>query len=137
MGVSRIIKKISHIGVAVNNLNEVIKFYEETLGLRIKGIEEVKDQKVKLAMIPIGESRIEILESTDPEGPIAKFIESKGEGLHHLALEVDNIEETLKKLKERGARLIDEKPRIGAGGVKIAFVHPKAPRVLLELCEEA
>jgi len=130
------IKKISHIGIAVNNLDEIMKVYQEQLGLKVEEIEEVEDQKVRVAMIPVGESRIELLESTHPEGPIAKSIERRGEGLHHIALEVDNIEETLEDLKKAGVRLIDEKPRIGAGGAKIAFIHPKAPRILLELCEE-
>jgi methylmalonyl-CoA/ethylmalonyl-CoA epimerase len=130
------IKKISHIGVAVRNLDEIMKVYQEQLGLKVEEIEEVEDQKVRVAMIPVGESRIELLESTHPEGPIAKSIERRGEGLHHIALEVDNIEETLETLKKTGVRLIDEKPRIGAGGAKIAFIHPKATRLLLELCEE-
>lgn len=129
------IKKISHIGIAVKNLNEVKTFYEQILGLKFEAVEEVKDQKAKLAMVTIGESRIEIMESIDTEGPIAKFIERRGEGLHHIALEVDNLEENLQKLKESGVRLVDEKPRFGARGIKIAFLHPKAPRVLLELCE--
>jgi methylmalonyl-CoA/ethylmalonyl-CoA epimerase len=130
------IKKVSHIGIAVNNLDEIMKVYQEQLGLKVEEIEEVEDQKVRVAMIPVGESRIELLESTHPEGPIAKSIERRGEGLHHIALEVDNIEETLEDLKKAGVRLIDEKPRIGAGGAKIAFIHPKTPRILLELCEE-
>ena len=131
------IRKISHIGVAVKDLNEAIKFYEESLGLEIEGTEEIKEQKVKVAFITIGESRIELLQSTDPNGPIAKFIEKKGEGIHHIALEVDNIEDALQKLKESGVQLIDAKPRIGAHGMKIAFLHPRSTKgVLMELCEK-
>lgn len=131
------IKKIDHIGVAVKNLNEGIRFYRENLGLAIEGIEEVKEQKVKFAFIPLGESTIELLQSTDPNGPIAKFIEKRGEGIHHIALEVDHVEGFLQKLKERGVQLIDEKPRIGAHGMKIAFLHPRSANgVLLELCEK-
>jgi len=134
---SRMIRKIDHIGVAVKDLNEATRFYREILGLEIKGIEEVKEQKVKIAFIPLGESRIELLQSTDPDGPIAKFIEKRGEGIHHIALEVERIEETLQKLKERGIQLIDEKPRIGAHRMKIAFLHPRDTKgVLLELCEK-
>jgi len=134
---SKMMKKIDHIGVAVENLNEAMRLYNESLGLKIEGTEEVKEQKVKVAFIPVGESRIELIESTDPNGPIAKFIERKGEGIHHIALEVDNIEEALQKLKERGVQLIDEKPRIGAHKMKIAFLHPRSTKgVLLELCEK-
>jgi len=134
---SKMVKKISHIGVAVENLNEAMKLYSENLGLEIEGTEEVKEQRVKVAFIPVGESRIELLESTDPDSPIAKFIEKRGEGIHHIALEVDHIEDALKKLKERGVQLIDEKPRIGAHKMKIAFLHPKSTKgVLLELCEK-
>lgn len=131
------IKKINHIGVAVKDLNEAIKFYEENLGLEIEGIEEVKEQKVKVAFIPVGESRIELLQSTDPDGPVAKFIGKRGEGIHHIALEVDHIEDFLQKLKEKGVQLIDEKPRVGAHGMKVAFLHPRSAKgVLLELCEK-
>ncbi len=131
------IKKINHIGVAVKDLNEAIKFYEENLGLEIEGIEEVKEQKVKVAFIPVGESRIELLQSTDPDGPVAKFIGKRGEGIHHIALEVDHIEDFLQKLKEKWVQLIDEKPRVGAHGMKIAFLHPRSAKgVLLELCEK-
>ena len=134
---SKMIRKISHIGVAVKDLNEAIKFYEESLGLEIEGTEEIKEQKVKVAFITIGESRIELLQSTDPNGPIAKFIEKKGEGIHHIALEVDNIEDALQKLKESGVQLIDAKPKIGAHRMKIAFLHPRSTKgVLMELCEK-
>ncbi|WP_054840430.1 methylmalonyl-CoA epimerase [Thermococcus sp. JCM 11816] len=130
------IKKIDHVGIAVKNLEEAIKVWEG-LGLKVDEIEEVPDQKVRTAIIHVGgESRIELLEATSEDSPIAKFIEKRGEGIHHIALGVDNIEEHLEKLKEAGYRLIDEKPRIGAGGAKIAFVHPKSVTgVLLELCQ--
>ena len=131
------IKKIDHIGVAVENLNEAMRFYRESLGLEIGETEELKEQRVKVVFFPVGESRIELIGSTDPDGPIAKFIESRGEGIHHIALEVDRIEDALQKLKERGVQLIDEKPRIGAHRMKIAFLHPRSTKgVLLELCEK-
>ncbi|MDK2783076.1 MAG: methylmalonyl-CoA/ethylmalonyl-CoA epimerase [Thermococcaceae archaeon] len=129
------IKKVDHIGIAVKNLEEAIKIWEN-LGLKVEEIEEVPDQKVRTAIFHAGETRIELLEATSEDSPIAKFIEKRGEGIHHIALGVDNIEEHLEKLKEKGFRLIDEKPGIGAGGAKIAFVHPKSVGgVLLELCE--
>ncbi|NJE02624.1 methylmalonyl-CoA epimerase [Thermococcus sp. MV11] len=129
------IKKIDHVGIAVKNLEEAIKVWEG-LGLKVEEIEEVPDQKVRTAIIHVGESRIELLEPTAEDSPIAKFIAKRGEGIHHIALGVDDIETHLEKLKEAGYRLIDEEPRIGAGGAKIAFVHPKAVTgVLLELCE--
>ncbi|AFL95808.1 methylmalonyl-CoA epimerase [Thermococcus cleftensis] len=129
------IRKIDHVGIAVKNLEEAIKVWEG-LGLKVEEIEEVPDQKVRTAIIHVGESRIELLEPTAEDSPIAKFIAKRGEGIHHIALGVDDIETHLEKLKEAGYRLIDEEPRIGAGGAKIAFVHPKAVTgVLLELCE--
>lgn len=129
------IKKIDHVGIAVRSLDEAIKVWEG-LGLKVEEIEEVPDQKVRTAIIHVGESRIELLEPTAEDSPIAKFIAKRGEGIHHIALGVDDIEGHLEKLKESGYRLIDEKPRIGAGGAKIAFVHPKAVTgVLLELCQ--
>jgi methylmalonyl-CoA/ethylmalonyl-CoA epimerase len=128
-------KKIDHVGIAVKNLDEAIKVWEG-LGLKVDEIEEVPDQKVRTAIIHVGESRIELLEPTSEDSPIAKFIAKRGEGLHHMALGVDDVEATLEHLKEEGYRLIDEKPRPGAGGAKIAFVHPKAVTgVLLELCQ--
>ncbi|HHY42237.1 MAG TPA: methylmalonyl-CoA epimerase [Thermoanaerobacterales bacterium] len=130
------IQKIDHIGIAVKSIDEAMKIYTEILGLKVTGIETVEEQKVKTAFIPIGESEIELLESTSPDGPIAKFIEKRGEGIQHIALRVDNIEAKLKELKEKGIRLIDESPRLGAGGAKIAFIHPKDTKgVLIELCE--
>ncbi|NJE27024.1 methylmalonyl-CoA epimerase [Thermococcus sp. MV5] len=129
------IKKVDHIGIAVRNIEEAIKVWEG-LGLKVEEIEEVAEQKVRTAIFHAGETRIELLEATSEDSPIAKFIEKRGEGIHHIALGVDNIEEHLKKLKEEGFRLIDEIPRIGVGGAKIAFVHPKSVGgVLLELCE--
>jgi len=129
------IKKIDHVGIAVKNLDEAIKLWE-ALGLKVAEIEEVPDQKVRVAVFKVGESRIELLEGTSEDSPISKFIAKRGEGIHHIALGVENIEEHLEKIKEEGFRLIDEKPRIGAGGAKIAFVHPKSVNgVLLELCE--
>lgn len=128
-------RKIDHVGIAVKNLDEAIKVWEG-LGLKVEEIEEVPDQKVRTAIIHVGESRIELLEPTSEDSPIAKFIAKRGEGIHHIALGVDDIEAHLEELKEKGYRLIDEKPRIGAGGAKIAFVHPKAVTgVLLELCQ--
>jgi len=130
--------KIDHIGIAVNNLEESLNFYTDVLGLKCQGTEIVDEQKVKVAFLPCGDSELELLESTSPEGPIAKFIEKNGEGIQHIALQVENIEETLEYLKEKGLRLIDEKPRYGAGGAKIAFLHPKATKgILLELSERA
>jgi len=128
--------KIDHIGIAVANLDEAIKLYTEVLGLKVHGTETVEEQKVKVAFLPIGDTEVELLESTDPEGPIAKFIEAKGQGIQHIAFRVSNIEEALAAMKAKGMRLIDEKPRYGAGGAKIAFLHPKSTHgVLIELCE--
>jgi methylmalonyl-CoA/ethylmalonyl-CoA epimerase len=128
--------RVDHIGIAVPNLEEALKFYEGALGVKSTGVEEVKEQKVKVCFIPCGDSELELLESTAPDGPIAKFIEAKGPGLQHIALRVDNIEAALEELKAKGIKLIDEKPRYGAGGAKIAFIHPKATGgILLELSE--
>jgi methylmalonyl-CoA/ethylmalonyl-CoA epimerase len=129
------IEKISHIGIAVNSIEDAVKLYTEALGLEVEGIEVVADQKVRIAIIPVGNTRIELLESTDPEGPIARHIKSRGEGLHHLALQVDGIEGILEALEKKEVLLIDKKPRIGAEGAKIAFLHPKATKVLIELVE--
>ncbi len=128
--------KVDHIGVAVKNIDNAAKFWEGVLGLKIVAREEVAAQKVITAFIPCGDSEIELLESTAEDGPIAKFIEAKGEGIQHVALRVDNIVEALAELKQQGVRLIDESPRGGAGGASIAFLHPKATGgVLLELCQ--
>lgn len=128
--------KVDHIGIAVKDLEQSKKFYTEMLGMTAMGEETVEQQKVKVCFIPSGDSEVELLESTSPDGPIAKFIEKNGEGIQHVALRVDNIENALADLKEKGVRLIDEKPRYGAGGASIAFVHPKATGgILLELSE--
>lgn len=130
------LKHIEHIGIAVKNLNESIKFYEGKLGLKCYAIEEVSDQKVKTAFFKIGEVKIELLESTSPDSPIAKFIEKKGEGIHHIAYSVDNLEEKLSIATKKNIDLIDKTPRKGAEGLNIAFLHPKSTGgVLTELCE--
>ena len=129
---------IDHIGVAVKELEAALKFFTEKLGMDATGFETIEEQSVKVAFLPMdpGQGEIELLESTSEDGPVAKYIEKKGEGVQHIALRVDNLEEALKELKEKGVRLIDEKPRYGAGGAKIAFIHPKETSgVLLELCE--
>lgn len=127
--------QIEHIGIAVKNLDESIKFYENIFGLKCYAVEEVRDQKVKTAFFQIGETKIELLESTETDGPISKFIEKKGEGIHHIAFKTKDINSSLKKLKEKNIRLIDEHPRKGAEGLNIAFLHPKAANgVLIELC---
>ncbi len=127
---------IEHIGIAVKNLNESIKYYENVLGLKCYAIEEVKDQKVKTAFFMIGQTKIELLESTEPDGPIGKFIEKKGEGIHHIAFATSNLKEALKSVEEKGIQLIDKEPRKGAEGLNIAFLHPKSTNgVLTELCE--
>ena len=129
-------EKIDHIGIAVADLEKALSFYRDQLGLEYKGIEEVDEQKVRVAFFPVGESKIELLESTDPAGPVGRFIEKKGEGVHHLSFRVTDIEGKLRQLKEQGVDLIDEKPRYGAGGAKIAFLHPRSTGgVLVELCE--
>lgn len=128
--------KIDHIGIAVSDLAETLKVYTDALGLTLHGTETVEEQKVKTAFLPVGDSEIELLESTAPDGPIGKFIETRGQGIQHIALRVDDIEAALAELKAKGVRLIDEKPRYGAGGAKIAFLHPKATNgVLIELCQ--
>ena len=129
------IKKINHIGIAVNSIEEAVKLYTDVLGLKLKDVEVVADQKVKTAIIPVGESKIELLESTDPDGVIAKYIERRGEGIHHLALEVSNLQDVLDTLAKQGVALIDEKPRNGVEDTKIAFLHPKGTKLLIELVE--
>jgi len=130
------IEKIDHIGIAVKSVKETSELLSNILGLKVAGEEIVEEQKVKVAFLPLGDSELELLESTSPDGPIAKFIEKKGEGIQHIAFRVNNIEEVLEKLKKEGVRLIDEKPRYGAGGAKIAFLHPKSTNgILVELCE--
>jgi methylmalonyl-CoA/ethylmalonyl-CoA epimerase len=129
------VNKIDHIGIAVRNIDESLKFYE-LLGLKATGKEGVAEQKVRVAFVPVGDSEIELLESTSPDGPIARFIEKNGEGIQHIALRVDDIKKALAELKANGIRLIDEEPRYGAGGASIAFIHPKSTGgILLELSE--
>jgi len=130
------IKRISHIGIAVADLEQQKRFYQQVLGLELLGEEEVADQQVRVAMFAVGESRIELLEPTGPESPVARFLERRGEGVHHVAYEVEQLEPALARLKEREVRLIDEEPRPGAEGQQIAFIHPKASfGVLTELCQ--
>ena len=130
--------KIDHLGIAVNSIEEGKKFWTDVLGLKFEGSETVAEQKVATAFFPVGESEVELLESTAPDGPVAKYIEKKGEGIQHIAFRVEKIEEALAELKEKGIRLIDEKPRRGAGGAKIAFLHPKSTNgILVELCERS
>ena len=128
--------KIDHIGIAVKSLTDAVKVYQDAIGLSVSGYDQVDEQGVRVAMLDVGESRIELLEPTGPGSPIEKFMAKRGEGIHHIALTVDNIEETLKQLKATGVRLIDETPRRGAHNTRIAFVHPSATHgVLLELVE--
>lgn len=128
--------KIDHLGIAVNSIEQGKNFWTAALGLRFEGSETVEEQRVTTAFFPVGESEVELLESTSPDGPVAKYIDKKGEGIQHVAFRVENLEEALSELKKKGIRLIDEKPRIGAGGAKIAFLHPKSTNgVLVELCE--
>ncbi|MEA4848438.1 MAG: methylmalonyl-CoA epimerase [Clostridiaceae bacterium] len=132
----QLVRKLDHIGIAVSNLDEAVKLYKDVLGLELHGTEVVPEQKVKVAFLPVGDTEVELLESTSAEGPIAKFIEAKGQGIQHIAFRVDDIEAALEEMKAKGMRLIDEKPRYGAGGAKIAFLHPKSTNgVLIELCE--
>ena len=126
---------IDHIGIAVKSIEDALKLYTDALGLEVKDIEIVEAQKVRTAIIPVGESKIELLESTDPEGVIARYIEKRGEGLHHLALAVSDIEQALDDLQSKEVPLIDEKPRGGVEDSRIAFLHPKAAGVLIELVE--
>lgn len=131
------ISHIEHIGIAVKNLEESIRYYESVLGLKCYSIEEVKDQKVKTAFFMVGQTKIELLESTAPDGPIGKFIEKKGEGIHHLAFATKDLANTLSEVEAKGVQLIDKQPRKGAEGLNIAFLHPKfTGGVLTELCEK-
>jgi len=126
---------IEHIGIAVKSLEEAIPFYEKVLGLECYAIEEVVDQKVKTAFFKVGDVKIELLESTDPEGPIGKFVEKTGGGMHHLAFAVEDVQQALNDAAEAGCQLIDKAPRNGAEGLKIGFMHPKSTqKVLTELC---
>ena len=128
--------KINHLGIATKGIDEALGFWSEALGLENVHTEVVEDQKVRVAMLPIGESRVELLEPTSDDSPISKFLEKRGGGIHHIAVEVEDIEASLAKLKEKGMRLIDERPRIGAEGCLVAFVHPSSANgVLLELVQ--
>ncbi len=130
------ILKIDHLGIAVNSIDDGKDFWSGVLGLNFEGAETVAEQKVTTAFFPVGESEVELLESTAPDGPVAKYIEKRGQGIQHVAFRVENIDEALAELKEKGVQLIDQQPRIGAGGAKIAFLHPKATNgVLVELCQ--
>jgi len=132
------IKQIDHIGIAVRDLDVQRHFYSEVLGLPCIGIEEVPDQKVRVAMFPVGEVRIELLQPTAEDSPIAKFLEKRGEGIHHIAYLVTEIEKNMKRLEEHEIQLIDKEPRSGAGGHKIAFLHPKSTfGVLTEICQHS
>ena len=128
--------KIDHIGIAVKSLTDALKVYENAIGLKVSGFDEVDDQGVRVAMLTIGESRIELLEPTGSDSPIEKFMAKRGEGIHHIAVRVDNIEQALERLKASGMRLIDQVPRRGAHNTRIAFIHPSSTHgVLLELVE--
>jgi len=128
--------RINHIGIAVASLDETLPFYRDNLGMALAGVEEVAEQKVRVAMLQIGESKIELLEPTAANSPVARFLEKNGPGIHHLAYEVEDIEAAIARLLANGARMIDETPRNGAHGTRIAFVHPKSSNgVLTELCE--
>ncbi|MGQ1787746.1 MULTISPECIES: methylmalonyl-CoA epimerase [unclassified Saccharicrinis] len=128
---------IEHIGIAVKSLDEAIPFYEKVFGLECYAVEEVAEQKVKTAFFMVGQTKIELLESTDPEGPVGKFIEKKGEGVHHVAFAVENLAEKLVSIQDAGVRVIDKTPRQGAEGLNIGFLHPKSTfGVLTELCED-
>lgn len=130
------VKHIDHIGIAVKGIEQAGKFYTDILGLKIEDVENVAEQKVNVAFIPITDSEVELLESTEPDGPVAKYISARGEGVQHIAFRVEDIEKTLEELKEKGVRLIDQAPRKGAGGARIAFIHPKETNgVLVEICE--
>ena len=129
------VKHIDHIGIAVSSIDSTLKLYKDVLGLKFKGFELMEEQKVKTAIIAVGESEIELLEPTDSQGAIAKHLEKRGEGLHHLALEVSNIHEALETLEKKEILLIDKKPRTGVEDTSIAFLHPKGTKVLMELVE--
>jgi methylmalonyl-CoA/ethylmalonyl-CoA epimerase len=128
--------KVDHIGIAVKSIEEAKKLYQDVLGLKHAGSETVEEQQVTTAFFPVGDTEVELLESTSPDGPVAKHIEKRGEGVQHIAFRVDDIDEALEQLKAMGIQLIDQQPRRGAGGAKIAFLHPKSTfGVLVELCE--
>lgn len=130
------LKKINHVGIAVKSLDEALPFYRDNLGMALEGIEEVAGQQVRVAMLEIGESKVELLEPTEPDSPVARFLEKNGSGIHHIAYEVEDIEAAIARLEGEGARMIDRTPRSGAHGALIAFIHPKSSNgVLTELCQ--
>ena len=132
------IKKINHIGLAVHSIAKALEVFRDALGLQVERTELIEDQGVKVAFLPLEGIHLELLEPIDETGPVARFLRRKGQGVHHVCLEVDDIEAVLSALQQRGVRLVDERPRIGAGGIKIAFLHPSSTRgILLELCEES
>ncbi|MFH1422795.1 MAG: methylmalonyl-CoA epimerase [Planctomycetota bacterium] len=129
------LKKLDHVGIAVESIETALKFFRDSLGLKLEKIEEVPTQKVRVAFLPIGETHIELIEPTTPDSPVRKFLSEKGEGIQHLAFETEDIQTALNTLKEKGVQLIDQSPRQGAGGAKVAFLHPKSThKVLVEFC---
>ena len=136
IGENAMLKKINHIAIAVNNIEEAAKFYQTILGLNLSGVEVVTAQKTRVGFFKIGESNIELVQPAEPDSPLVKFLETKGQGIHHICFEVDDVEAEVKAFHEKGATLIDQKPRPGAHNTKVAFVHPKSSSgVLIELCE--
>ena len=130
------IKRINHIAIAVNNLEEAARFYQTVMGLSLSGVEVVPAQKTRVGFFKIGESNIELVQPSEPDSPLVKFLETKGQGIHHLCLEVDDVEAEVKSFLEKGATMVDQKPRPGAHNTRVAFVHPKSSDgVLIELCE--
>ncbi len=130
------LKKINHIAIAVNNIEEAAKFYQNVLGLNLSGVEVVTAQKTRIGFLKIGESNIELVQPAEPDSPLVKFLETKGQGIHHICFEVDDVEAEVKAYLKKGATLIDQKPRPGAHNTKVAFIHPKSSSgVLIELCE--
>ena len=130
------LKKINHVAIAVNNIEEAAKFYQNILGLSLSGVEVVTAQKTRVGFFKIGESNIELVQPSEPDSPLVKFLETKGQGIHHLCLEVDDVEAEVKSFLEKGATMIDQKSRPGAHNTRVAFVHPKSSNgVLIELCE--
>lgn len=131
------IKKVDHIGIAVKSIEEALPFYTDVLGLEVQQIEEVESEKLKVAFIKVGDTKLELLEPTSPESAVAKHIEKRGEGIHHVALGVESIQDRIDEIKAKGIQMIQDQPKIGAGGALVAFMHPKSTgRVLVELCEK-
>jgi len=131
-----LIQRIDHLGIAVRSIEQALGFYRDVLGLTVEHLETVAEQRIRVAMLPIGDSRLELMEPTDPAGAVGRFLETRGEGLQHVAIGVDDIEVALARAREHGVRLIDEKPRLGAGGAMVAFIHPKSSfGVLIELVQ--